>query len=227
VSEPKSFFLTSELHDYLLAHCTQPDEVLRWIIEETPKRVPEVMRTSSIPPEQGAFMTLITSVLNVENALEVGTFTGYSSICIARGLAPGGRLLCCDIEPNWTATAREAWKMAGLDDRIELRLGPAIDTLRALPTEPSIDLAFLDADKGNHAAYYQEIVPRIRPNGVILVDNTLWFGHVLADQAPDDETVAVREFNDMVTADERVESMIVTIGDGLTLIRKRESAAAH
>jgi len=225
MSDPKSFFLTAALSDYLLAHCTPIDEAQRWLIEETAKNacVPDVMKTSAVPPEQGAFMTLITRLIGARRAVEVGTFTGYSSLCIARGLRPGGRLLCCDVSEEWTAIAREAWAKAGVADRIELRLAPAIETLRALPRKETIDLVFLDADKAGYCAYYEEILPRMRPDGLILADNTLWRGDVLhpADATDEEEVSAIRAFNDRVAADDRVESLILTIGDGLTLIRKR------
>jgi caffeoyl-CoA O-methyltransferase len=224
--EPKSFFLTAALSDYLLAHSTPIDEAQRWLIEKTATspQVPEVMRTSAVSPEQGAFMTLITRLVGARSAIEVGTFTGYSSLCIARGLRPGGRLLCCDISEEWTAIARAAWAKAGVAERIELRLAPAIDTLRALPHKATLDLAFIDADKASYAAYYEEILSRLRPDGLILVDNTLWRGDVLdPTAATDPEAAEIRAFNDMVAADDRVESMILTIGDGLTLIRKRET----
>jgi hypothetical protein len=144
-----------------------------------------------------------------------------TALCIARGLADGGRLLCCDVSEEWTAIGREAWKRAGVDDRIDLEIAPAIETLRGLPADEPIDLAFVDADKGGYVSYYQELLPRLRTNGVILVDNTLWSGAVVDEARTDDDTKAIREFNDMVAADARVESTILTIGDGLTLIRKR------
>ncbi len=157
----------------------------------------------------------------MRNAVEVGTFTGYSAIAIARGLPDDGHLLCCDVSAEWTAIARRAWDAAGVADKIELQLAPALDTLRALPAEEYLDLAFVDADKPAYAAYYGELLPRLRPNGVILVDNTLWSGAVVDDTADDDNTVALRAFNDMVAADDRVEVALLTLGDGLTLIRKR------
>lgn len=216
----KSFFLTPELHRYLLAHSTPPDDVQQWLIDETRAKVTDhwVMQIS---PEQGAFMTLLTRLLGVTSAVEVGTFTGYSSLCIARGLADGGRLLCCDISEEWTAIGREAWKRAGVEDRIDLRIAPALETLGALPKEASIDLAFIDADKPSYAAYYEELLPRLRPNGLIVVDNTLWGGGILDAAATDEDTEALRAFNDLVAADDRVESTILTLGDGLTLARKR------
>lgn len=217
---PKSFFLSPDVHGYLLGHTTPVDEVQQWLIDETSSRVAE-FSMMQIAPEQGAFMTAFTRIVGVHRAVEVGTFTGYSALCIARGLAEGGRLLCCDVSEEWTAIGREAWKRAGVDDRIDLEIAPGIETLRALPADEPIDLAFVDADKGGYAAYYEELLPRLRANGVILVDNTLWSGAVVDASRTDDDTEAIRAFNDMVAADERVESVILTIGDGLTLIRKR------
>lgn len=219
-TEPKSFFLTAPIADYLVAHATPPDDVQQWLIDETRAKVPE-LSIMQIAPEQGAFMTLLTNLIGARKAVEVGTFTGYSALCIARGLAPGGRLLCCDVSEEWTAIGREAWTRAGVADRIDLRIAPAIETLRALPPDTAIDLAFIDADKVSYPQYYEEVLARLQPNGVILVDNTLWMGAVVDDQARDDDTNAIRAFNDMVAADDRVESVILTVGDGLTLARKR------
>ena len=174
-----------------------------------------------IGADQGALLTLLTRLVGAEQAVEVGTFTGFSAICIARGLQPGGHLLCCDISEDYTAIAKDAWAQAGLTDVIELRLGPAIDTLRALPNEETVDLAFIDADKSGYAAYYGELLARLRPGGIILVDNTLWSGRVMDATADDDNSVALRAFNDLVAADDRVDSYILPVGDGLTLIRKR------
>lgn len=219
-TEPKSFFLTAPIADYLVAHATPPDDVQQWLIDETRAKVPE-LSIMQIAPEQGAFMTLLTNLIGARKAVEVGTFTGYSALCIARGLASGGRLLCCDVSEEWTAIGREAWTRAGVADRIDLRIAPAIETLRALPPDTAIDLAFIDADKVSYPQYYEELLARLQPNGVILVDNTLWMGAVVDDQARDDDTNAIRAFNDMVAADDRVESVILTVGDGLTLARKR------
>jgi caffeoyl-CoA O-methyltransferase len=174
-----------------------------------------------IAPEQGAFMTMLTRLLAVHRAVEVGTFTGYSALCIARGLAPGGRLLCCDVSEEWTDLGREAWQRDGVADRIELRIAPAVETLRALPRDEPIDLAFIDADKPNYANYYEELLPRLRTNGVILVDNTLWGGGIIDESRTDENTNAIRAFNDAVAADDRVESVLLPISDGLTLLRKR------
>jgi predicted O-methyltransferase YrrM len=175
-----------------------------------------------IAPEQGAFLSILARLLRARFAVEVGTFTGYSSLCIARGLAEGGRLLCCDVSEKWTSVARRYWARAGVADRIELRLAPALETLRVLPQEPTVDLAFIDADKGGYIAYWEELIPRTRPGGVLLVDNVLWSGRV-ADPGDDDEdTRHIRTFNDHAAADGRVDLVMLPIADGLTLARKRD-----
>jgi caffeoyl-CoA O-methyltransferase len=216
---PKSFFLTPEVHEYVVAHGTPPDAVQQALIDET-AQLP--MARMQISPEQGAFMSLLVRAVGARNAVEVGTFTGYSALAIARALPDDGHLLCCDVSEEWTAIARRAWEAAGVAHKIELRLAPALDTLRALPAGESIDLAFVDADKTNYAAYYEELLPRLRTNGLILVDNTLWSGRVVDAPVPDDDadTVALRAFNEMVAADDRVEVTLLTLGDGLTLLRK-------
>jgi caffeoyl-CoA O-methyltransferase len=215
----KSVDLTPALLDYVIAHGTPPDEVQHALIDET-TALGGISRMQ-IAAEQGAFMTLLTRLVGARFAVEVGTFTGYSSICIARGLAEGGRLLCCDVSEEWTAIARRHWERAGLDDRIELRLGPALETLRALPLDPPIDLAFIDADKGGYRGYYEELLERMRPNGLILVDNVLWGGAVVDPSDSSADTEAIRAFNDHVAADERVDKVMLPIADGLTLARKR------
>jgi caffeoyl-CoA O-methyltransferase len=166
-------------------------------------------------------MTMLTRLVGARSAVEIGTFTGYSALCIARGLPADGHLLCCDVSEEWTAVGRPFWEQAGVADRIELRLAPAVETLRALPREESIDLAFIDADKGNYRAYYEELLARLRPNGVILVDNVLWGGNVVNEDPADENRVAIRAFNDAVAADERVDSVMLPLGDGLTFLRKR------
>ena len=216
---PKSFFLTKPVHDYLLAHAPPLDDVQRDLIAET--EALGGISMMQIAPEQGAFMAVLTRLIGARHAIEVGTFTGYSSLTIARALPDDGTLLCCDVNEEWTAIARKYWKRAGVDGKIELRLAPAVDTLRALPAEERYDVAFIDADKGNYPHYYEEVLARLRRNGVILVDNTLWGGAVADANATDDNTKAIRAFNDVVAADDRVESVILTEGDGLTLVRKR------
>ena len=220
MADPKSVALTAERHEYLVAHRTPRDDVQRWLISETRAKAGG-FAGMQIAPEQGAFMTVLTRLLGVRQAVEVGTFTGASALAVARGLTPGGRLLCCDVNEDWTAVAQEAWRRAGVADRIELRIGPAIDTLRGLPDDLVVDLAFIDADKPSYAAYYEELLRRLRPNGVLLVDNTLWHGAVLDVSAQDDNTRAIRAFNDLVAADDRVDTVLLPVSDGVTLLRKR------
>ena len=216
---PKSFFLSPEIHDYLVSHGTAPDAVQTSLIDETAKLGGISMM--QIAPEQGAFMTLLTRLIGAKSAVEVGTFTGYSALCIARGLPADGHLLCCDVSEEWTSVGRPYWEQAGVADRIELRIAPAVETLRALPREETIDVAFVDADKPNYAVYYEELLARLRPNGVILVDNVLWGGSVIKDDPKDENRVAIRAFNDAVAHDERVDTVMLPLGDGLTLLRKR------
>ena len=217
--ETKSIIVTPEVHDYAVAHGTPPDAVQRSLIAAT-AALGAVSRMQ-IAPEQGTFMTLLTKLADARFAVEVGTFTGYSSICIARGLAEGGRLLCCDVSEEWTAVARDHWEQAGVDDRIDLRIAPAADTLRALPADPPIDIAFIDADKTGYRTYYDEIVERLRPGGLVLLDNVLWSGNVVDESDQSDDTVALRLLNDHVASDERVEAVMLPIADGLTIARKR------
>jgi caffeoyl-CoA O-methyltransferase len=218
--DPKSFFLGAEIADYIVRHSTPPDDAQRWLIAETRARFGD-FQMMQISPEQGAFMQLLTRAIGARRAVEIGTFTGYSSLCIARGLVDGGRLLCCDVSEEFTAVAREAWVRGGVQDRIDLRIAPAIETLRALPADEPIDLVFIDADKPSYAAYYAELLPRVRVDGLILVDNTLWSGAVVDDRTQDENTVAIRAFNDLVAADDRVETAMLPLGDGVTVLRKR------
>ena len=216
---PKSFLLTHELADYIVGHGSPPDAIQRALIDET--RALGAVAGMQIAPEQGAFLTLLTRIIGAQSAVEVGTFTGYSSLCIASGLADGGRLLCCDVSEEWTAIARRAWESAGVADRIDLKIAPGADTLRALPEKETIDLAFIDADKPRYPVYYEELLKRLRPNGVLLVDNVLWDGRVVQPGADDDNTGAIKAFNDMVAADDRVEAVMLPLADGLTLCRKK------
>jgi caffeoyl-CoA O-methyltransferase len=211
--------LAPGLHEYIVAHSTPPDALLRDLIFETAERFPD-HTLFQIGPEQGTFMTMLAGLMGARQVIEIGTFTGYSSICLARGMATGGKLVCCDVSEEWTSLARAYWQKAGLDDRIELRLGPALDTVRALPSAASLDLAFIDADKTGYAGYWDEIVPRMRPGGMILVDNTLLHGRIFHTE-PDPDAVAVAEFNEHVLADDRVALAMLPVGDGLTLARKK------
>lgn len=200
---------------YLVAHSSPPDELVQRLIAETAAL--GSVSGMQISSDEGAFLTIVARLVRARSAVEVGTFTGYSAICIARGLTPDGRLLCCDVSAEWTDIARRYWAEAGLSDRIELRLAPAADTLRALPDEPQFDLAFIDADKTGYATYWAEIVPRMHPGGAILVDNVLQRRRVVDDAVTDENVVAIRRFNDQVVADERVDVAMLPIRDGVTL----------
>jgi caffeoyl-CoA O-methyltransferase len=214
----RSIGLSDALHAYVVAHSAPADDVLRDLAQET--RAMGENAGMQIAPEQGVFLTLVTRLVGARRAVEVGTFTGYSSLCIARGLQPGGRLLCCDVSAEWTAVARRHWERAGVADRVELRLAPAVDTLRALPPTPDIDLAFIDADKPGYPAYWAELVPRMRPGGVLLVDNVLRDGRVLVED-PDEATAAIKDFNDLALADDRVELVLLPLADGVTFAVRR------
>ncbi|GIM84952.1 O-methyltransferase [Salinispora arenicola] len=214
----KSIPLTPELHAYLVAHGDPPDEVMRDLIEETRALLPEDAQMQ-VAPEQAAFLTFLTRLLGARRAVEVGTFTGLSSLAIARGLAENGRLTCFDVSEEFTGIARRHWTRAGVDDRIEVRIGPAGDTLRELPHDRHLDFAFIDADKVGYPVYWSELVPRMRPGGVIAVDNVLRDGRVLAPQDASDRAIAA--FNDEVLADVRVDLVMLPVADGLTLARVR------
>jgi caffeoyl-CoA O-methyltransferase len=212
--------LTAELFDYLVAHGTPPDATYEAIRDETRSAATD-FAGMQIGPDQYALLTLLTRLVDARFAVEVGTFTGTSSVAIARGLADGGRLLCCDVSEDWTAIARRHWEAAGVAERIELRLAPATETLAALPADTTIDFAFVDADKPSYIDYYEAIVPRLRPNGLLVADNVLWSGRVVDPDADDDNTAAIRRFNDHVAADDRCERVMLAVGDGITLCRKR------
>ena len=213
----KSIGLSDDLHAYLVAHNGPADPLVAELIAETHREF-GYTATFQIAPEQSPFLTFFVRLLGVRNAVEVGTFTGLSSLSIARGLAPGGHLLCLDVSEEFTAVARRYWERAGVADRVELRLAPAAQTLASLPAEPRFDFAFIDADKTGYPTYWAELVPRMRPGAVLVVDNVLRGGRVIAaEQDPD--TAAIVAFNDIVAADDRVESVMIPLADGLTIAR--------
>jgi caffeoyl-CoA O-methyltransferase len=216
----RSLNLDEQLHAYLVAHGTPPDEVTSDLIEETQRALGDAAGMQ-IGAEQAAFFTLLAKITDIRSGVEVGTFTGMSSLAIARGMAPGGKLICFDVSEEYTSVAQRYWERAGVANRIELRIGPALDRLGELPSEPHLDWVFIDADKENYGAYWEELVPRVRPGGLLAVDNVLWGGAVL--EPPGERsasTTAIIEFNDMVAADQRVEPVMLPIGDGVTLARK-------
>jgi caffeoyl-CoA O-methyltransferase len=208
-----------EVLDYVVAHGDPPDSILQDLIGDTQRKFGQ-QAGMQIAPEQGALLAMLTRLTNAKNAVEVGTFTGYSAVCIARALQPGGRLLCCDTSKEWTDLAVEAWQRAGLDDRISLVLGPALDTLRQLPKKDDIDISFVDADKVGYDSYFEELLPRTRTGGLIVFDNVLFAGKVLG---PSDEAnpAALRTFNDKLAADPRVDVVMLPLADGVTIARKR------
>ncbi|GIF53705.1 caffeoyl-CoA O-methyltransferase [Asanoa ferruginea] len=207
------------ISDYLLAHSSPSDDLLRELAAETTRAFPDAAGMQ-ISHDEGELLTMLTQLVGATSAVEVGVFTGYSSLCIARGLAPSGTLLACDVSEEWTSIARRYWDRAGVADRIDLRIAPAIETLRALPAQETIDFAFIDADKDGYPAYYAELVTRVRPGGLIVLDNVLRGGRVVDPSATGPGDVAIRAINDQVVADPRVSVVMLPVRDGVTLIRK-------
>ncbi len=220
----RSFTLSDALDTYVVAHSRLPDETLPALASRTAEL--GAVAGMQIGPAQGAMLTALTRLSAGRFAVEVGTFTGYSAICIARGLAPGGRLLCCDVSTEWTDIARDAWRRAGVDDRIELAIGPAADTLARLGDEP-VDLAFIDADKGGYRTYLDLLLPKLADHGMIVVDNVLWSGTVVdpdADPETDANLGAIRAFNDEVVERDDCDVAMIPIGDGVSLITRRRAS---
>ncbi len=218
---PRNVQLTDTLYQYVLDHSVREPAVLRELHDETAK-LP--MAGMQIGADQGQLMALLVKSIGAKRCLEVGVFTGYSSLAVALALPPDGKIIACDVSEEWTAIARRYWKKAGVDGKIDLRLGPAtatLDDLLAKGEAGRFDFAFIDADKGNYLAYYERCLKLLRQGGLIAVDNTLWSGDVAnpGNQKPD--TVSLRAFNDALHRDERVDLALVPIGDGLTLARKR------
>ena len=220
MADHRSFFLGEDLHDYVLDHTTAGDDDVDASLSETTGELGGVARMQ-VARDQGMFLSMLVSAVRPQLAIEVGTFTGTSSLAIARALPDGGRLLCCDVSEEWTAIARRHWEAAGVSDRIDLVIAPAIQTLRALPDDTPVDFAFIDADKTGYLAYYEELVPRLSDHGLLVVDNVLWSGRVMDPSADDDDTVALREFNARVVADDRVDVVMLSIGDGVSVVRRR------
>ncbi|MDJ0383705.1 O-methyltransferase [Streptomyces sp. G-G2] len=214
----KTVHVTPEVYAYIVAQAEPATPVQERLIART--RALGGPSQMQVPHEQGVLLTLLARLTAARRIVEVGTFTGYSTLALAQGLEPGGRVLACDISEEWTSIARAAWAEAGVADRIDLRIAPALETLAALPPEPEIDLVFLDADKGGYRAYWDELVPRVRPGGLILADNVLFGGDAVRADATGGG-LAIREFNAHVRADDRVESVLLPIADGLTIARKR------
>lgn len=219
-ADHRTIDVTPELYQYLVDHGAPPDAIYEGIRADTLAEAGDAAGMQ-IGPDQYALLRLLTQVVGVTLAVEVGTFTGTSAAAIATGLRPGGRLVCCDLSEAWTAIARRHWARAGIEDRIDLRLAPAGETLATLAADGPVDLAFVDADKGGYIGYYEALVPLLRTGGVLVADNVLWSGRVVDPKATDDDTEAIRRFNEHVAADERVDKVMLTVGDGITICRKR------
>jgi caffeoyl-CoA O-methyltransferase len=213
----KTLTATPELTAYVRAQAGPPTAVQRRLIEETAALGgPAEMQ---IPPEQGVLLTLLTRLIGARTAIEVGTFTGYSTLALAEGVGAAGEVITCDISDRWSAIADRAWRDAGVDGRIRRLIGPAVDTLRTLPDEPFADVVFLDADKVGYVDYWELLVPRVRPGGLLIADNVLYAGEAVSPTATGN-AAAIRRFNDHVRADPRVESVLLPVADGITLARK-------
>ena len=207
--------VTQELADYLARHARQ-DEVLARVERETAELPRAMMATT---PDEAALLTMLARLIGARRALEIGTFTGYGAISIARGLAEGGSLTCLEVSEEYAAIARRNIESAGLSDRVEIKVGPADEALRAMPEEPTFDYVFIDADKTGYPTYYDLVVPRLVPGGLLLLDNVFLGGAVV--EPHDDRTRIMDALNERVTADERVDSVMIFVADGLTLVRKR------
>ncbi len=212
--------LTPELYAYAVEHGARQDDVLRRLAAETERELEDIA-IMQIGPDQGAFMTLLMRLMGASRALELGTFTGYSAICIARGLPADGLLVTCDLNDDWTGIARRYWDEAGVADRIDLRLGPALETLRELPSDEPFDFAFIDADKSEYPDYYEECLRLLRPGGLAMLDNVFRGGAVLDPDDDDPRNVATRVVNERIAADERVDAAMLPVADGITLPLKR------
>ena len=215
----RSQFIDAVIDDYSAAHSTPPGadqlELQRITQEKTGSAA-----GMQIGDDQAVLMEMLVRAMGATRAVEIGTFTGYSALAVARGLGPGGHLLCCDVSVEWTSIARAAWERAGVADRIELRVGPGLETLRSLPPGEQFDFAFIDADKTGYAQYYEQVLARLRPGGLMLLDNMLQGGHVVGDLADDEDVSAIRSLNEAIAADPRVEVVLIPIGDGVSFVQK-------
>jgi len=219
-SAAKYVALTDPLYDYIVRHRSHSiDPLLQELRSET-ESLGEIARML-ISPEQGSFLSILTKLLGVQCAVEVGTFTGYSSICLARGLSEGGRLFCFDVNAEWTAIAQRYWKKEGLSERIELQLGDAKEILAKWEPPQPLDLAFVDADKAGYEIYYELLLPKMKPNGLFIFDNMVWGGRVIENPLTDPDGVAINRLNAKLAGDARIDSVLLPVADGLHLARKR------
>lgn len=217
----KTLSLTNALHAYLIEHSVREPDILQRLRAETAK---DSMSMMQIGPEQGQFMQLLVRLMGARRCLEIGVFTGYSSLSVALALPPEGQIVACDVSEKWTAIARKYWEEAGVAAKIDLKIAPALSTLDELIAAGkagTFDFAFIDADKINYSNYYERALTLVRNGGLIAVDNTLWGGQVVDKKSKSADTQAIRKFNDQLTSDSRVYLSLLPIGDGLTLALKR------
>ncbi len=213
--------LNEKVQDYLLGHSLRESTACQQLREETR---PMKMGMMQVSPEQGQFMAFLVELTGARKAVEVGTFTGYSALCVAQALPEEGTLVCCDVSEEWTAVGKKYWEQAEVSDRIDLRIGPAVDTLKAMRDageEGTFDFGFIDADKANYQSYYEHVVALLRTGGLLLIDNVLWGGSVANPDKADEDTEAIRALNAFVHHDDRVSLSMLPVGDGLTLALKR------
>lgn len=211
--------VTDGLHDYILRHIREP-KLLAELREETSRHP---LANMQISPEQGQFLSFLVAATGVRRAIEVGTFTGYSALCVALALPADGKLIACDISEEYTTIARRYWAKAGMADRIDLRLAPAVETLDRLLEEGqsgSFDFGFIDADKSSYDSYYERVLALLRPGGVLVVDNVLWGGDVADPEKKDADTISIRALNKKIVSDSRVSMSLIPVADGLMLVRK-------
>lgn len=209
------------IYPYLLETSLREDKLLQQLREETAK---DPMARMQIAPEQGQFMALLVKLISAKRIIEVGTFTGYSALCLAKAMGAQGKLICCDINSDWTTMAQRYWEQAGVQRQIDLRIAPASETLQQLIQQGQsgqFDMAFIDADKENYDRYYEQCLQLIRPEGLILLDNVLWSGRVAEPTFQDADTVAIRQLNQKLKQDERVDISLLPMADGITIARKR------
>ena len=215
----RSLGLTDKLYTYLLNNSLRESAACSALRKATEEIEYSAMQVS---PEQGQFMALLVSLLQVQKAIEVGTYTGYSALCVAQALPEDGILIACDVSEKWTSVGQAYWKRAGVENKIDLRIAPALDTLNNLQEEAgTFDFAFIDADKVNYLQYYELVLNLLRPGGIVLIDNVLWSGAVADKESQEESTQAIRSVNAHIHADNRVDISMLPIGDGLTLARKR------
>lgn len=217
----RQIVVTEDIHRYIIDHSVREHEVLKKLRAETAKLADAGMQ---IGPEQGQLMAILAKLINARRYIEIGVFTGYSTLAVALALPEDGRVVACDVSEEWTSIGRRYWKEAGVDHKIDLRLQPALQTLDTLIADGksgTYDFAFIDADKPNYDAYYERVLQLVRSGGLILLDNVLWSGRIVDPKAQDAETVAFKRLNAKLHADERVDISLLPIGDGVTLVRKR------